>query len=163
MPKKTNNLTGVAGEHYVCAELARNGYIALLTPKNNPLFDIIVTNQEGTRSVYIQVKTKADDNKQGWKLGKDMEKKHGNLELFVVLVDLKNGQPDFYVYPHDVLSERISSLYCKYLAQPKRDGMPRKDVGFRWFDTRLFTSDDQKRKDDKWKIITDRLMKKEEE
>ncbi len=30
MPKKLNSLTGIAGEYYVCAELARTGYIAVL-------------------------------------------------------------------------------------------------------------------------------------
>jgi hypothetical protein len=157
MPEKTNSLTGVAGEHYVCAELARRRYIALLTPKNNPLFDVVATNQKGTHSVSIQVKTKAADNKQGWKLGKDMEQKHGNPDLFIVLVDLKeDGVPDFYVYQHDVLSERVAGLYRKYLAKPKRDGKPRKDVDFRWYDTRFLTPDDLARKNNLG-IITEKM------
>lgn len=32
----SNNLVGTAGEYFVCAELCRIGYVALLTPKNNP-------------------------------------------------------------------------------------------------------------------------------
>ena len=157
MPEKTNSLTGVAGEHYVCAELAKQGYIALLTPKNNPLFDVVVTNQQGTHSVSLQVKTKASDNKQGWKLGKEMETKHGNTELFVILVDLQpNGAPDFYIYQHDVLSDRIAKQYRDYLSKPKRDGKPRKDVDFRWYDTRFLGPDDLARKNN-WIIITEKL------
>src|SRR2546423_13808926 len=66
--KTTNNLVGTAGEYYVCAELCRHGYLALLTPKNNPLFDVVATNVEGTVSVSIQVKTRSVHNTQGWKL-----------------------------------------------------------------------------------------------
>lgn len=157
MPEKTNSLTGVAGEHYVCAELAKQGYIALMTPKNNPLFDVVATNQAGTRSVSIQVKTRAVDNRQGWKLGKDMEKKHGNPDLFVVLVELKPDQaPDFYIYEHDVLSDRVAAGYQKYIAKPKRDGQKRKDVDFRWFDKTQFGPDDTVRKN-AWRIVTDKL------
>src|SRR6266576_4439837 len=61
----SNTLTGTAGEYYVCAELCRLGYLALLTPKNNPLFDVVVTNVNGTNSVSIQVKTRSVGNKQG--------------------------------------------------------------------------------------------------
>ena len=157
MPEKTNHLTGVAGEHYVCAELAKQGYIALMTPKNNPLFDVVATNQAGTRSVSIQIKTRPVDNRQGWKLGKDMERKHRNPDLFVILVELKEDtSPAFYIYEHDVLSERITAEYQNYLAKPKRDGQKRKDVDFRWFDEGHFCPDDKARKN-AWRFITDQL------
>jgi hypothetical protein len=66
--KMAKNLVGTAGEYYVCAELCRMGYLALLTPKNNPLFDVVATNVDGTTSVSIQVKTRSVENTQGWKL-----------------------------------------------------------------------------------------------
>lgn len=66
--KMANNLVGTAGEYYVCAELCRRGYLALLTPKNNPLFDVVATNAEGRTAVSIQVKTRSVGNTQGWKL-----------------------------------------------------------------------------------------------
>ncbi|MCC6126019.1 MAG: aspartate-ammonia lyase [Pirellulales bacterium] len=154
MPKKLNSLTGVAGEYYVCAELAKRGYVAVLAPKNNPLFDLVVMNQEGTHSVSIQVKTRSSDNKQGWKLGKDIEHKHENSELFVVLVALKEeGYPDFYIYPHDELSGRVAGQYEEYISEVKRDGKPRKDVGFRWHDLKYFTDYDHSRKND-WILLT---------
>src|SRR3989442_5656282 len=84
----SNNLVGTAGEYYVCAELCMRGYLALLTPKNNPLFDVVATDADGKRAVSIQVKTRSIQNKQGWKLGTDIAKGHASPGLFVVLVNL---------------------------------------------------------------------------
>ena len=83
-----NSMIGNAGEYYVCAELCRRNILALITPKNNPLFDIVASDPEGKRSVQIQVKTMSINNKQGWKLGANMTKKHNNPKLFVVLVNI---------------------------------------------------------------------------
>jgi hypothetical protein len=151
--KLSKNLIGVAGEYYVCAELCRRGYLALLTPKNNPLFDIISSNADGTRTVSIQVKTRSIENKQGWKLGKDICFKKNNPNLFVVLVNLEeDGLPEFYIYEYDVLAERVQKNYDKYLSIPKRDGSQRKEVDFRWHDKNLFNEDDKKRRND-WQPI----------
>jgi hypothetical protein len=67
--KRANNLVGTAGEYYVCAELCRRGFLALFTPKNNPLFDVVAANPVGTKAISIQVKTRSVHNKHGWKLG----------------------------------------------------------------------------------------------
>jgi hypothetical protein len=153
--KQKNNLVGAAGQYYVCAELAKRGYLALLTPKNNPLFDVVVTNEGGSDAVSIQVKTKSIGNNQGWKLGKSISTKQTNSELFVVLVDLKEeGRPDFYIYDYKTLSDSVSEIYEKYLVTPKRDGNKRKDVDFRWFDK---ASLDMARKDN-WGLITNKLL-----
>src|SRR5437667_10661532 len=84
-----SNLVGTAGEYYVCAELCRLGFLALLTPKNNPIFDVVATNTDGSRTVSIQVKTRSIRNMQGWKLGAGMASSAKNEQLFVVLVNLK--------------------------------------------------------------------------
>ncbi len=161
--RSTNNLVGTAGEYYVCAELCRQGYLALLTPKNNPLFDVVATALDGSRSVSIQVKTRSVHNTQGWKLGTDISKGHAPPReaqinssfpsLFVVLVNLKaSGLPEFYIYEYPVLSERVSQVYQAYISQPKRDGSPKKEVGFRWFDDVSFNEDDHSRKNN-WQPI----------
>lgn len=154
MPENTsNNLVGTAGEYYVCAEICRQGFLALLTPKNNPLFDVVVTNASGTKSASIQVKTRSIHNKQGWKLSADFSDQGNANNIFVVLVNLKENElPDFYVYEYSVLANRVSRVYQEYLAQPKKDGTPRKEVKFRWFDERSFTEDDRKRKNN-WQLI----------
>ncbi len=153
----TNNLVGTVGEYYVCAELCRAGYLALMTPKNNPLFDVVATSQDGTRTVAIQVKTRSVRNEQGWKLAADMASDEKSEGLFVVLVNLKeSGQPDFYVYTRKELAKRVRAVYAAYMAKPKKDGSQRKAVGFRWFDEISFTEDDKVRKND-WARIHEAL------
>jgi len=158
MPQtSSNNIVGTAGEYFVCAELCRRGYLALLTPKNNPLFDVVASTEDGSKTVSIQVKTRSIRNKQGWKLGKDITVKKGNHNFFVVLVNLEEtGLPEFYIYEHDILAEIVQNNYTAYLSQLKRDGSKRKDVGFRWHDTKLFTDDDRNRKDN-WQPIEEKL------
>jgi hypothetical protein len=151
--KISNNMTGVAGEYYVCAELCRRNILALITPKNNPLFDIIATDPIGKRSVAIQVKTMSIENNQGWKLGLEIENKQENPNLFVVLVNMKNdGTNDFYIYEYNKLSERVNEIFQEYISTPKRDGTKRKEVNFRWFDFKDFNQED-KAKLNNWKIL----------
>jgi hypothetical protein len=151
--KISKNLVGVAGEYYVCAELCRQGILALMTPKNNPLYDIVAADPLGSRSVSIQVKTMSLQNKQGWRLNKDICVKRDNPNLFVVLVKLNDdGTNDYYVYQHDQLADRISSLYSDYMKVKKKDGSQRKDVDFRWFDMKYFTDDDHNRRG-KWEVL----------
>jgi hypothetical protein len=130
-----NNLVGTAGEYYVCAELCRRGYLALLTPKNNPLFDVVATNVDGTASVSIQVKTRSVRNTQGWKLGNRVGLKDTPGVPFIVLVNLHDDQlPDYFVYRYSEFASRVSEVFDNYIAKPKRTGEARKDPGFRWFD-----------------------------
>jgi hypothetical protein len=151
--ESNNNLVGTAGEYFVCAELCRRGFLALLTPKNNPLFDVIASDQEGARAVSIQVKTRSIRNKQGWKLGKDICNRRSNPNLFVVLVNLEEQDlPEFYIYEYDELADAVDRKYKAYMSTPKRDGGKRKDVGFRWHDTKDFTDDDRRRCND-WSPI----------
>jgi hypothetical protein len=152
MPKKSNNLVGVTGEYYVCAELGKRGILALLTPKNNPLFDIVAVSPEASRTVTIQVKTMSERNNQGWKLGMDICTRKNNPLLFTVLVNLTGSQIEYYVYEYDILSERVEKSYSDYLIKPKRDGGSRKDIAFRCFDLKQFTPDDHFRKNN-WDIL----------
>lgn len=152
MAKRSNNLVGVTGEYYVCAELGKRGILALLTPKNNPLFDIVAVSPDASRTVTIQVKTMSERNNQGWKLGMDICTRKNNPLLFTVLVNLTGSQIEYYVYEYDVLCERVEKSYSDYLIKPKRDGGSRKDIAFRWFDLKQFTSDDYSRKNN-WDIL----------
>lgn len=52
----TNALIGIAGVHYVVAELSRRGLVALPTVRNTAAYDILVANQQGTRHANVQVK-----------------------------------------------------------------------------------------------------------
>lgn len=152
MPKKSNNLTGVTGEYFVCAELGKRGILALLTPKNNPLFDVVAVSQDAKRTVTIQVKTMSERNKQGWKLGVDICERKSNPQLYTILVNLTSEEIEYYIYEYDVLSERVEAAYTQYLAKPKRDGNPRKDIKFRWYDLKNFIEDDLSRKNN-WDLL----------
>jgi hypothetical protein len=69
-------LLGAAGEYHVIAELLRRGYIAALAPQGVPNADIVVTDIEGSRLCWIQVKTRQDLGSDG---GWHMNAKHENL------------------------------------------------------------------------------------
>jgi hypothetical protein len=153
----SNNLVGTAGEYFVCAELCRRGYLALLTPKNNPLFDVVASKQDGSKSIVIQVKTRSIRNTQGWKLGKDITEKQNNDDLFVALVNLEEqGMPEIYIYKYDELADRVDDQYQSYITTPKQDGSEKKEVGFRWHDLKSFNDDDHSRKDN-WQPIVNAL------
>lgn len=152
----SNNLTGNAGEFFVCSQLSKKGLLTLMTPKNNPLFDIVVTNESGSEYIAIQVKTMGIENIAGWKLSKKITVKKNNPKLYLVLVDLeKNNISNFYVYLYDEFVDRINSYYKSYISKPhSKTGGQKKDVSFRWFDYKDFNEDDKSRKND-WSIITD--------
>ena len=130
-----------------------HGFLALMTPKNNPLFDVVATTQDGSRSASIQVKTRSVRNTQGWKFGKNIATDKESVGLFIVLVNLQaNSLPDFYIYEYYELCKRVSEEYNQYITKPKRDGTARKDVDFRWFDEVMFNSNDNSRKNN-WEPI----------
>jgi hypothetical protein len=152
MAKKSNNLVGITGEYYVCAELGKLGILALLTPKNNPLFDVVAVAPDASRTVTIQVKTMSEHNIQGWRLGKDVCERKNNPLLYAVLVNLSGDNIDYYIYEYDIFSERVEKEYENYLKVKKKDGGDRKDIDFRWFNLNIFTKDDHSRKDN-WAIL----------
>lgn len=159
--KNLLNLTGSAGEYFVCSELCKHNLVPLLTPKNNPLFDLMVTNPSGSQSVSIQVKTMGLDNKQGWKLSKQIIEKQNNQALFIVLVNLKRDQSnDFYVFSYDDFVENVITVYEKYINQPKQNNEQKKEVGFRWFDLKDLSAEDKARKND-WSLILNEFHKNE--
>jgi len=149
---RSNNLVGVTGEYFVCAELGKRGILALLTPKNNPLFDIVAVSPDASRTVTIQVKTMSERNNQGWKLGMDICTRKNNPLLYTILVNLTGNEIEYYIYEYDILSERIEKTYADYLSKPKRDGGKKKDIYFRWYDFKLFSADDYSRKNN-WDIL----------
>lgn len=147
-----NNITAITGEYFVAAELGKRNILALQTPKNNPLFDLVAVTLDGSKSIFIQVKTMSLGNKQGWKLGTDICIRRSNPNLFTVLVNLKSGDVEYYIYEYDVLSEIIEKNYLIYMSTLKRDGFTRKDVAFRWHDFKYFTAQDFARKNN-WDIL----------
>jgi hypothetical protein len=66
--------------------------------------------------------------------------------------------PEFFIYEYDVLADRVQNNYEEYMSTLKKDGSERKEVGFRWHDTRLFTENDRSRNGN-WSPIIDALNK----
>ena len=59
---------------------------------------------------------------------------------------------EYYIYEYDVLSDKVKEAYKNYLNTLKKDGSKRKDIKFRWYDFKNFTSDDYARKNN-WDLL----------
>ncbi len=64
----------------------------------------------------------------------------------------EKGMPEIFIYEYDVLAERVNDKNSAYIEAPKRDGSRKKEVGFRWHDTKSFTEDGNSRKNN-WSPI----------
>ena len=65
---------------------------------------------------------------------------------------------DFYIYKFDDLSDRVCDVYNSYISKSKKDGSPRKDVAFRWFDFSYMNDEDQARRN-KWELLGFNMQK----
>lgn len=139
-------LSGVAGEHFVAAELTRRGYIASLTSKNTKGIDILASNEDASKTVGIQVKTKQTGG-DGWILSKGNEDYYSD-NLYYVFVNL-NGldMPTFYITPSKVVADYIRINHQEWLDTPGRSGMPHKDNPIRVF------KDEQNVYQDQWSLL----------
>ena len=70
--KPSSQLTDVAGEYFVAAELSRRGFIASITMRNTRGIDILATNAEAKRAGTIQRKSSRTSIK-GWILSDKTE------------------------------------------------------------------------------------------
>lgn len=108
VPARDRISTGVAGEHFVCAELAKRGWVAALTAKNTPAMDVIATRLDASAIARIQVKTRSTSYRRAHRVSR--------IELngpkdFVVLVDIGDvdESPQYWVVPAGVASSLIKS------------------------------------------------------
>ncbi len=114
--KRTSQLIGVSGVHFVAARLSHLGFHAVPTSRNVEGPDLLVSSISGAQSLAIQVKTTEWAERTR---GRGKAKKPDHLEwdigwssarinhphLFFALVDLKHyhGLPDVYVLPSAVI------------------------------------------------------------
>lgn len=126
-------LSGVAGEYFVAAELARRGFVATLTLRNTRGIDILASNPDSTRSVGIQVKT-SQYKSASWLATKKVEESSLARNLFFVFVNLNDmSQPSYYIVPRRVVVQSMKANHEAWLSKPRRDGQPRKDTAMRMF------------------------------
>ena len=79
--KLNRQLSGIAGEYYVAAELSRRGYLAAITLRNSDGADILVSNLDESKLFSIQVKT--TQNKLKWILSQKVENETSENKFFV--------------------------------------------------------------------------------
>jgi len=133
MIKITSILAGVSGEYFVAAELSRRGYICSVTLKNTKGIDILVCNEDATKTLGIQVKTN-QINRSEWVLNEKSEKMIDE-NIFYVFVNLKNIDvlPEFYIVPSKVVAKFTSTNHSKWLSEKGKKGQQRNDSTMRKF------------------------------
>ena len=116
--RRSHQLTGVAGVHYVAAYLAHLGFHAVPTIRNVAGPDVLISTRSGSGLISLQVKTTASamrtrgrgENKRPhhyeWDIGWSSAGEKHNL-LFYALVDLKwfAELPDVFIVPSEVIAE----------------------------------------------------------
>ena len=137
MPSRlTTVLSGVAGEYFVAAELSRRGYVASITLRNTRGIDILASNEDATRSVGIQVKTRQNDGCE-WVLNKkaeDLPVGDAPENLFYVFVALNQfAPPSYYVVPRAVVANFVRTSHAAWLATPGLRGQAHVDNAMRKF------------------------------
>lgn len=139
-------LSGVAGEHFVAAELTRRGYVVSLTSKNTKGIDMLASNEDASKTVGIQVKTKQVGGK-GWLLNKGNEDYYSD-NLFYVFVDLNGlNQPDYHIVHSKTVADYIRKSHKEWLESPSKSGKIRKDGSMRVF------KDEEKKYKDQWDLL----------
>jgi hypothetical protein len=115
-PKRVGHkiFTGIAGEHFVAAELSKRNAIATITLKNVPNIDILASSIDGKRAANIQVKT-GRHTTGGFIVGRSpMKALDGNF--FYVFVLLKEvDKPEYWIIPQSVVARTAESDYQKWI------------------------------------------------
>lgn len=136
--KISRQLSGIAGEYYVAAELSRRGYLAAITLRNSDGVDILVSNLYGEKLISIQVKS--TQNKRKWILTKKIENEKSTKKYFVFVnipSDL-NLPPEYYIVQSKILADHICNAHRNWLTTPGKKGQKRNDTNVRQFDPRFF-------------------------
>ncbi len=133
MTKLPSILAGVLGEYFVAAELSRRGFIASISLRNTRGIDILVTNQDSSRSLTIQCKTSQKKDKS-WLLSEKSETfiAENHFYVFVSLGSL-DEKPDFYVVPSKIVAETIFKSHRDWLSSLGKFGQKRNDSPMRNF------------------------------
>ena len=131
--KISSILAGVSGEYFVAAELSRRGYICSVTLKNTKGIDILVCNEDSTKTLGIQVKTN-QINKREWILNEKSEKMSDSniVYVFVNLIS-QESLPEFYIVPSNVVAKYTSTNHKKWLDTKGKKGQQHNDSSMRKF------------------------------
>ena len=135
-----------AAEFFVLAELARRGWTAAPTARNNPVYDILAKRREEFAAIRVKSKT-SDCNFFEWNA-----KPNGDVFLqltqqhdFCVLVDIPedgNAGPIYYVVPTHVVDKWIRDDFQIWATKPKSESRQKAKNNRR----RVFYVDDETEK-----------------
>ena len=124
MPKRQtsrgarNQQVARAGEHFVAAELNKRGAFAVTFAGNMPKIDLIACNQDQSRTIHIQVKTKRGGRTWHSSIvgSKPMNPPadETNFWVFVDLADL-DASPRYWVVPDWWIRDNIYRTHKTYL------------------------------------------------
>jgi hypothetical protein len=132
MRKLSKITSGIAGVYSAAAELSKQGYIASITLRNAKGIDIMVANENATKTIGVQVKT--NQGSLDWWLLSDKAEDYFADNLFYVFVNLNNGRsPDFFIVPSEIVARAVKESHSKWLASPGRKGQKHKDNPMREF------------------------------
>ncbi|OXA82539.1 hypothetical protein SAMN05444397_107141 [Flavobacterium aquidurense] len=140
--KLNKQLSGIAGEYYVAAELSRRGYLAAITLRNSDGVDILVSNLNGDKLISIQVKT--TQNKLKWILSKKVENETSKNKYFV-FVNIPaniNESPTYRIINSEILANHIFVGHRNWLKGTTKNGKVRNDSDVRQFDPQYFREDE---------------------
>ncbi|MDN3706553.1 hypothetical protein QW060_26245 [Myroides ceti] len=142
MTKISKQLSGIAGEYFVAAEISRRGYLAAITLRNSDGIDILVSNPNGDKSISIQVKT--TQNKRKWVLTQKVENETSDKKFFIfVNIPLdKNLAPEYLIIKSTDLASKIYSGHRSWLNSPGKKGQKRNNTNIRQFDPQYFNKDE---------------------
>jgi len=145
--KPSSQLTGVAGEYFVAAELSRRGFIASITMRNSPGIDILATDIRAKKAVTIQCKTSRSSTK-GWILSDKAESFTPKNHFYVfVRLGAATDRPAYHIVPAKIVATYVSSRHQAWLKGKKPNGGKRKDSAMRKF------RDEENKYLDKWDLL----------
>ena len=124
---------GNASQFFVAGELCRRGYSAVVTLGNTPNTDVLCSNIEGTKFVFIQVKTFIPGNRT-CSVGRKTEKDFGD-NFFWVLAGIpdpgsKSGF-EYYIIPSGEMSKNILEAHLTWIEALGTKGQKHNDSAVR--------------------------------
>ena len=148
MNKKVSSaLIGVAGEYFVAAELSRLGYIASITLRNTKGIDIVASNEDGNKTINIQVKTKRQGVPDWILTNKNESIKDANMFYVFVSLKMNYEKPNYHIVPSIDVAKYVTSRHAKWMKEPGRGGKMHKETNIRIWD------DPDKNYLDRWDLL----------
>jgi hypothetical protein len=123
-------LIGIAGVHYVTAELSRGGLVALPTRRNTAGYDIFVATPDGGKHANTQVKT-SQKKVTFWQMP-PVDKIHARSKDYYVLVRWLPKDKKFEGFMLKGREARAEA--ARHKARSKRAGKRILPISFVWID-----------------------------